>query len=194
MPQQEQISKMKGLIDKLVDAGIDFKQIEDFMSLALYLEITNNNDFDRDAYLKWKRKNVTYRGIKSFGKDNEVYGSFGKGLYTVPLSNKSMAKQYGKLYFVVGAIPKNPKIVQSINDAEILLQKLIIDYCKEQNHTKDYDPSFFENHTSMDKELVKQGYDGFIIKGREIVNYKPQNVLYFQNEEEVINHWKNIVV
>jgi hypothetical protein len=164
------------------------------MSLALYLEITNNNDFDRDAYLKWKRKNVTYRGIKSFGKDNEVYGSFGKGLYTVPLSNKSMAKQYGKLYFVVGAIPKNPKIVQSINDAEILLQKLIIGYCKEQNHTKDYDPSFFENHTSMDKELVKQGYDGFIIKGREIVNYKPQNVLYFQNEEEVINHWKNIVV
>jgi hypothetical protein len=35
MPQQEQISKMKGLIDKLVDAGIDFKQIEDFMKHEL---------------------------------------------------------------------------------------------------------------------------------------------------------------
>ena len=45
------------------------------------------------------------------GKDNDVFGSFGKGLYTVPSSNKAMAKQYGELYYVVNAIPKKPKIV-----------------------------------------------------------------------------------
>jgi len=46
-----------------------------------------------------------------------MYGSFGKGLYTVPLSNKSMAKQYGKVYFVVFAKPLKPKIVSTVNHA-----------------------------------------------------------------------------
>jgi len=149
-----------------------------------------NEDFDQRDYLKWKKANVTYRGMKSVGSDNEVYGSWGKGLYTVPLSNKSMAKQYGKLYFVINATPKKPVIVQSINSAEIFRQKLIIDFCKKKGHDREYDPGFFEKHTSMDEELIKQGYDGFVIKGREMVNYKPENIEYFETEEQVKNYYE----
>ena len=75
-------------------------------------------EFDQTKYLKWKKQNVTFRGMKSVSEDNNVYDSWGKGLYTVPLSNKAMAK-----------------------------------------------------------ELLNQGHDGFIIKGREIVNYKPEKIL-----------------
>ena len=77
--------------------------------LNLILEESNFNDFN---YKKWKRNNVTYRGIKDFSKkNNENYGSFGEGLYTAHLSNKKLAKEYGKVYYVVNAIPKNPKVV-----------------------------------------------------------------------------------
>lgn len=77
---------------------------------------------DRD-YLTWKKKNVTIRGMKEQGVDNGVYASFGVGLYSVPLSNKSMAKQYGKPYFVYNAIPKKPKIVATLNTAELWRQQ-----------------------------------------------------------------------
>jgi hypothetical protein len=143
--------------------------------------ITINENID--DYSKWKRKNVTLRGIKELGKTNEVYGSFGKGLYTVPLSNKSMARQYGEVYFIVNAIPKNPKVVQTLNDAEILRYKLIDKYCKDNN--VDYSLSFFENNTSMEIEMMKLGYDGLIIKGREMVNYKPNDIKYFRTENEL---------
>lgn len=104
-----------------------------------------------------------------------------------------MAKQYGKLYFVVGAIPKKPMIVQSVNSAEIARQQMIIDFCKSKGHDRDYDPSFFEKHTSMDKELIKQGYDGFVIKGREMVNYKPStDIKYFETEEDLIDYYETI--
>ena len=119
-----------------------------------------------------------------------MYGSFGKGLYTTPLGNKPMAKQYGTLYFVVNAIPKHPKITQSLNDAEIWRQKLVNDFCKK--HNEDYSLNFFEKHTSIDKEAIKQGLDGLIIKGREMVNYKPENILYFKTEEELKNYYDSI--
>ncbi len=141
-------------------------------------------------YSKWKRKNVTLRGIKSLGKDNEVYGSFGKGLYTVPLSNKAMAKQYGDLYYVVNAIPKNPKIVDSLNNAEILRQNLINNFCKKFG--SEYDPRFFETHTSMEQEMLNAGYDGLIIKGREMVNYKPENIKYFENENQLERYFERL--
>jgi len=147
-------------------------------------------EFNKNDYLKWKRKNVTYRGIKSFGKDNEVYGSFGKGLYTAPLSNKAMAKTYGDLYFVVNAIPKKPKIVNSLNDAEIVRQGLVANFCKKNN--VDYNLSFFEKNTSMDKEMLKLGFDGLIIKGREMVHYNPKDILYFKTEEELINYYNSV--
>lgn len=148
-------------------------------------------DFDNSQYLSWKRKNVTYRGIKTLGVENEVYGSWGKGLYTVPLSNKSMAKQYGTLYFVVNAIPKKPKIINGVNDAEMLRQRLVNDFCKK--HGKEYSLSFFEANTSMEEEMLKLGFDGLIIKGREMVNYTPEDILYFQNENQLIQYYENLI-
>jgi hypothetical protein len=149
-----------------------------------------NETIDIDLFNKWKRRNVTYRGMKSIGEYNKVYGSWGNGLYSVPLSNKAMAKQYGNVYFVVGGIPNNPMIVQSVNSAEIVRQNLIIDFNKNNNVKNDFDIAFFEEHTSMDKELIKKGYDGFIIKGREIVNYKPTNVKYFETKEQLLEYYK----
>jgi hypothetical protein len=76
-----------------IESGI--KESFEIKSFKNYL-IENQKDF-----LAWKRKNVTLRGVKTLGKDNNVYSSFGKGLYTAALSNKSMAKQYGDVYFVL---------------------------------------------------------------------------------------------
>lgn len=141
-------------------------------------------------FKNWKRKNVTLRGIKNLGSDNQVYGSFGKGLYTVPLSNKSMAKEYGEIYFVVNAIPKHPKIVQSLNLAEIFRQNLISIFCKK--HNKGYDRTFFDTNSGMEIEMIDMGYDGFIIKGREMVNYKPKDVKYFKTEYELENYFNSL--
>ena len=143
-----------------------------------------------DDYSKWKRKNISLRGIKELGKTNEVYGSFGKGLYTVPLSNKAMAKQYGEVYFVVNGIPKNPKIVDSLNNAELVRQKLINDFCKK--HNKDYDIRFFDANTTMENEMLNLGYDGLIIKGREMVNYTPNNIKYFKTEQELQHYYETL--
>jgi hypothetical protein len=141
-----------------------------------------------EDYSKWKRKNVTLRGMKELDKANGVSGSFGKGLYTVPLSNKAMAKQYGKIYFVVNGIPRKPKIVDSLNNAELLRQKLINDFCKK--HNEDYSPRFFESNTTMEDEMLKLGYDGLIIKGREMVNYTPKDIKYFKNENDLQRYYE----
>lgn len=143
-----------------------------------------------EDYSNWKRKNVTLRGMKELGKPNEIYGSFGKGLYTVPLSNKSMAKQYGELYFVANGVPKKPKIVNSLNNAELIIQKLINDFCKE--HNEKYNPSFFESNTTIEDEMLKLGYDGLIIKGREMVNYTPNNIKYFKSEKELQDYYETL--
>ena len=143
-----------------------------------------------DDYSKWKRKYVTLRCIKQFGVDNNVYGSFGKGLYTVPLSNKAMAKQYGDVYFVVNAIPKNPKIVDSLNSAELFRKKLIKDFCKK--HNKDYDTSFFEANTTIEDEMEDLGFDGLVIKGREMVNYNPRDIKYFKTDYELQRYYETI--
>lgn len=170
---------------------IHLKLFEQFV-----LESINSSDIKKilnenvEEYSKWKRKNVTLRGIKELGKHNEVYGSFGKGLYTVPLSNKSMAKQYGDLYFVVNGRPKNPKIVDSLNNAEILRQRLINDFCKK--HNKDYSLRFFEENTTMEDEMLSLGYDGLIIKGREMVNYSPDNIKYFKTENQLHHYYETL--
>lgn len=143
------------------------------------------------SYLQWKRKNVTLRGIEKFGQDNNVHPMFGKGLYTVPLSNKKMAKQYGDVYFVVNAIPKNPKIVDSLNDAELVLQNLVDKFCKKLG--VEYDLNYFEKHTSMEDEMMALGYDGLIIKGREMVNYFPDDVRYFENEQQLKSYYESLV-
>jgi hypothetical protein len=146
--------------------------------------LVENSDFE---YKNWKRKNITLRGMKNVGEENNISGSLGRGLYTAPLSNKSMAKQYGDVYFVLNAIPKKPKIVNTLNDAEIWIQKLINDFCKK--HSKEYRRDFFENNTNIESEMLKLGFDGLIIKGREMVNYKPENVKYFKTEEELYDYF-----
>lgn len=142
-----------------------------------------------EEYLKWKKKNITLRGVKELNKPNQVYGSFGSGLYTVPLNNKAMAKTYGDVYFVLNAIPKNPKIVDSLNNAELVRQNLINDFCTKNG--KNYSLTYFNDNTSMKKEMLNLGYDGLIIKGREMVNYIPKDIKYFKNENELKQYYSN---
>lgn len=145
--------------------------------------------YEKD-YLAWKRKNVSLRGIKDiYNTDNDGMAKYGSGLYTVPLSNRSMAKEYGKVYFLVNAIPKHPKIVLSVNDAEMFMQDLVSKYCKENGVKRDN--WYFSENTTIPIEMEKLGYDGLIIKGREMVNYKPENILYFENENQLHNYYEN---
>lgn len=144
-----------------------------------------------DGYSKWKRDNITIRGIKEMGKDNDVYGSFGKGLYTVPLSNKAMAKQYGELRFVYNGKPKKPLIVDSLNNAEIFRYKLIKSFC--EKHNEKYNIKFFNENTTIENEMIALGYDGMIIKGREMVNYSPKNVMYFKTENELKSYYNTLL-
>lgn len=157
-------------------------------------------EFNRRLYLQWKRKNVTLRGIKDRNtgiEGNGVYGSFGKGLYTAFLSNKSLAKDYGKVYFVVGAIPKHPKVVQDRNMAEIAMQELVANYGKEHGIDDYYVArKKFEAETSIETEMLKQGYDGFVIKGREMVNYTPDNanIKYFEDEHQLMRYYEDVIM
>lgn len=143
----------------------------------------------KESYSVWKRKNVTYRGIRSETLDGEngVYGSLGEGLYTVPASNKAMARTYGKLYYVVNARPKNPLTFQYLNNWEIYLQKLIIEY-----YNGEYNPRKFYKEAKIEDEVMKKGYDGVVITGREMVNYKPENVKYFENEKQLIEYYDRL--
>ena len=155
-------------------------------------DVENLNEVgeSRAEFLSWKRKNVTLRGVKELGKDNEVWGSFGKGLYTVPLGNKSMAREYGEVYFVVNAIPKNPKVVQNLNAAEMWRQDLVENFSKKNGIS--YDLRFFEKNTTIEKEILGLGYDGLIIKGREMVNYSPEDIKYFRTENELESYYNHI--
>jgi len=142
-------------------------------------------------YLKWKHKNVTLRGVNELGKENNAGGRFGSGLYTAFLSNKSMANKYGKVYFVLNAIPKTPKVVHDANLAEIFLQNVINNWCKERNMS--YNPTEFFNQTDIRTEMLNLGYDGLVIKGREMVNYNPpDNIKYFKYEHQLKNYYDQL--
>lgn len=142
---------------------------------------TFNEAYSLD-FKRWKRKNVTLRGIREIGEEeNGGSAILGKGLYTTPLSNRAMAKTYGTVRFVVNAIPKNPMIFQSLNAWEIYLSKLITETIGEYDVRK-----FYKNHTIEDV-LMSKGYDGVIIKGREMVNFKPKDVRYYSNETQLYN-------
>lgn len=141
------------------------------------------------GYLSWKRKNVTIRGVAEVGEENGAGAMLGRGLYTAFLSNKALAKQYGQVHFVVNAIPKKPKVFNSLNEWEIwFYNTLVFKYSKENG--KDYpDKRDFNANTTIEDEMEKLGYDGIIIKGREMVNYKPENVLYFKDENQLRNYY-----
>lgn len=138
-------------------------------------------------YLKWRKKNITVRGIKDFYADNNGHifeCLLGDGLYTAPLSNKSMSKVYGDLYFVYNAIPKKPLIVRTLMEwQDWYYYKLIKPYYKTKTE--------FNQSTNIKDEMIKLGYDGVIIPGREMVNYAPENVLYFNNETSLIMYWED---
>jgi 3-dehydroquinate synthase class II len=102
-----------------------------------------------------------------------------------------MARKYGKVYFLVNAKPKNPKIFNTINDWEIwFYNTLVFSYSKQKG--KNYpDVRDFDEKTSISDELMKMGYDGILIKGREMVNFKPEHVMYFQNERQLILYYES---
>jgi hypothetical protein len=153
-----------------------------------------SEEFDRINYLKWKKRNVTLRGIldNNNSAENGGMAKYGQGLYTAFLGNKDLAKQYGKVYYVVNAIPKHPKIVYSTNDAEIFEQEMVTNFCK--MHGVPRSNEFFSKNTTIADEMQRLGYDGLVIKGREMVNYTPpDNVLYFSNERELKNYYDIVI-
>jgi hypothetical protein len=122
--------------------------------------------------------------------------SFGQGLYTAALSNQGLARKYGKVYFVVGAIPKHPKIVNTWNDAEIFIQRVAMNYGKEKGIDDYFDAKRdFDANTNVRDEMLRLGYDGLVIKGREMVNYTPDNdkIRYFENENQLIQYYEDFV-
>ena len=70
-------------------------------------------------------------------------------------------------------------------------KKLVNDFCKA--HGKNYRLSFFEENTTMEKEMLALGYDGLIIKGREMVNYSPQDIKYFENENMLGSYYESTI-
>lgn len=53
------------------------------------------------------------------------------------------------------------------------------------------DKNNFFRHTTIEDEMRKLGYDGIVIKGREMVNFDPPpNVEYFRDEGQVKNYWR----
>lgn len=149
-------------------------------------------EFDRKAYLRWKRKNVSYRGVNEDApREDGTNGGgalLGRGLYTAALSNKKMSRQYGTVYFVINAVPKNPKVLNTLNDWEIWAQdNLFTKYSKDRFP----DRRKFDENTTIEAEMQKMGYDGVIIIGREMVNYDPPgNVTYCRDESQVEAYWR----
>ncbi len=148
------------------------------------------------GYLKWKRANVTFRGMKEIGVSNADTGAYhgevlGQGLYSAALSNKSMAKGYGTLYFAVNAKPKTPKVFNNTNEWEIWFYRVLVG--EKYNRNGFPDKREFNKHTTIRDEMLKLGFDGIIIKGREMVNYTPENVMYFRTEDELKNYYAHSV-
>lgn len=150
-----------------------------------------------ESYKEWKSKNVTYCtimdpliGNETQQRSNKVYGSLGKGLYTTSLSNKSMAKEYGTLYFVVNGRPKNPKKFNNLDEWEIWFYDNLISRYSKAKGKDNPDKMDFMASTTIQDEMYKLGYDGIEIIGREVVNFTPGNdVRYFRTEDELRNYY-----
>jgi hypothetical protein len=162
-------------------------------------------EYNHTNYLKWKRQNVTLRGVRgNVGTPNSEDGEgnfltafgdvLGRGLYTAALSNKGMAKSYGKLYYVMNAIPKHPMVFNTLNDWQIWFGNTLVgDYAKQRGANYP-DKRIFNAETTIEKEMQKRGYDGIIIRGREMVNFTPpDNVMYFTNEQELMNYYEIVI-
>jgi hypothetical protein len=150
---------------------------------------------DRSEFLKWKRNNVTIRGVSNgAGEENNAGAMLGRGLYTAYLGNKELAKKYGQVYFVVGAIPKHPKVFNTINDWEIwFYNTLVFQYSKEKGSNFPDKRDFYAN-TTIEDAMQKLGFDGILIKGREMVNFTPpDDVKYFRTEDELYRYYQIVI-
>ncbi|MEO6301839.1 MAG: hypothetical protein ABIP51_01585 [Bacteroidia bacterium] len=194
----------KLMLEQITDAGYDGIILPDgeFNTYVVFnpnqIKILKRDilkeSWDNRKYLSWKRKNVTIRGIKDrYASDNGSGARFGAGLYTAFLSNSKMAKGYGDLYFVLNAIPKKAPIFKDTNQAEIFQQNLIVKWCEKNG--VEYDPNTFHKQTTMRDEMIANGYDGLIIKGREMVNYTPDEnkIKYFQNERQLKMYYDDFI-
>lgn len=138
----------------------------------------------RNEFLSWKRKNITIRGINN-DSEGDGGGSLGLGLYTAFLSNRKLAKEFGQVVYVLNGIPKNPIIFNSLNEWEVYIYKEF--YSKYPTRYE------FNAKSSYNKELTERGYDGVIIKGREMVNYNPENIIYFYSDTQLENYFYDVV-
>lgn len=154
--------------------------------------MASGGSLDSD-YKKWKRQNVTLRGMREVGQENEAGAMLGRGLYSAALSNRSLAKEYGTVHFAVNARPKNPKKFNTLNDWEIwFYNNLVYNYSKAKG--KEFpDKRDFNASTTIEKEMQKLGYDGIEIVGREMVNFKPSDVVYFRTEDELRDYYERKV-
>jgi hypothetical protein len=158
--------------------------------LRRYIQEAIMDTQERKEYLAWKRKNVSLRGLSEEGKDENGAGArFGRGLYTAALSNKSMARGYGTVYYVVNAVPKHPIVFRDTNAAEIWIGNTLMPMYIGKSQFPD--SRKFYKMTTLEDAIMKLGYDGLMIQGREMVNYAPpDDVQYYRDESQVESHWK----
>lgn len=155
--------------------------------------ITILEDMNDKAYLKWKKNNITIRGVKNKGEENNAGAMLGRGLYTAFLSNKSLAREYGKVHFVLGAIPKKPKVFNTLNEWEIWFYNTLVYGFSKANGNEYPDKRDFSAKTTIEDEVMKLGYDGIVIKGREMVNFTPNmdDIKYFEDEYDLKRYYAN---
>lgn len=160
---------------------------------------------DEADYRKWRRENVTYRGYSGYSplrpnsdETGMIFTKFGAGLYSTPISNKSLIKSYGgKTAILVGAKPKKPLVFNSLNEAEIWVQQLMLKVIgvKSVEEWPDNFEEQFRAKTTIEDEVKKLGYDGIIVKGREMVLYDPQDkdVRWFEDERQLETYYDTLV-
>ena len=152
------------------------------MVADIFTEVMTDN-----GYKKWKPENVTIRGMQELGQENGVGSiTLGDGLYSAALGNRDMARKYGKVHFAVNAKPKHPLVFNSINLWEIWFHN----FYRKQLGFKNLRE--FNAVTSIKDEVMKLGHDGILIKGREMVNFTPENIMYFQNEIQLEDYYENL--
>jgi len=72
------------------------------------------------------------------------------------------------------------------------MQTLVSNYC--EKHGVERSINFFEENTTIEDEMQKLGYDGLVIKGREMVNYNPpDDVKYFETERQLMMYYEDFV-
>ena len=150
-------------------------------------------EFDKKEFSKWKRKYVTYRGVVNDPYDtpeNNRGAMLGKGLYTT--KDKSSAKEYGTVYFVLGGVPQNPVVAHTLMDWENWLDNNF--YTKFPNEKGETGFRAFDHQgKELHEELMNLGYDGVVIKGREMVHYNPEDVRYFFNSRQLEQYYETLI-